>query len=326
MPTEVLALPPGTYAAVDGSPSGLSVVTLTVSRPGSTETIGNTITFTTNATVGATFVIERNGTPTATTGVVGTNALTYATAGLTAGDVITCVVTSGVQVVESLGVTLVAAAANATFTRVTTFQSGVTKAHTETYPFSLNLSSIPIGDEVMIAVGFTSNDGRTDFSSATLGGSSMASVAQFTGSPDVDFYAKARFYRIARPDVGGGTMDLILTVTNGGGAGSMVSVAGAVERVQNRTTDIAFAGAKSPNANVNTAANGAVYGLLVLEDKISGPTFTGLTEIGSGLNPVTGTWMHFAKAEDVALANPRTISSTSSTGGGSRGFVTLSID
>jgi hypothetical protein len=323
MPTEVLALPPGTYAAVDGTPSGLSVVTLTVTRPAATAEIGDTITFTTNATVGATFVVEKDGVATATTGTVGTNALEYDTTGDAADDVITCVVTSGLQVVESLGVTLEAPASNVTFTRITTFSSSSVQGDGGTYTFSLNLSSIPIGDEVMVAIGMTSNDGRRDIASAALGGSSMTQVAAFTGTLTAAHRAKAKMWRVARPDVGGGTMNLVLTVDSSG-FGTNTSISGAVEHVQNRTSDVTFVGAASSTGSVNTSTDGAVYGVLCINDKSAGPTFSGLTEIGSGINPSGNIWTHFAKAEAVAAATPRTITSTSTTGD-TRGFVVLSV-
>jgi hypothetical protein len=108
MPQEIIQnVPAGTYARFTGGT--VVVPTLTVVADQASPAVGSTVTFTTNAAPGSTFSIRRNGTE-VSSGVVGSDALSIATTGYTAGDTMTCRVLSGAQDVTSTGVNLASAA------------------------------------------------------------------------------------------------------------------------------------------------------------------------------------------------------------------------
>lgn len=262
MPTARISLPAGAYSDTLG---GGSVPVLTAGNIAeATPSIGDTLTVTgSNASANATFQWQESADgSTGWSDISGATSSTLDTSsGVADGDFVRRGVSDGVQGPVYTAAVQVIDLLVPTFTRVVEYTENTQYNSLGTLTFAgADLSSIPVGDEVMVTLTWTALQGDANIGTPTLGGVAMNAIPNFGNNGDGLFFAViyAAGYRLPRP-AGSGVMDIVVPVGTGICRGFSIHV----DHVQNRTADVDTANILNFNdtqngLTVNTSEGGSV--------------------------------------------------------------------
>lgn len=254
MATEIILLPAGTYAASDGDPTGLSVVTLTASITQASLTVGQTASLTTNATSGtATYQWKRDG-----VNIGGATSATYTTQGADTGTDLTCAVTSGLQTVTTAAVAVTGAASGLTKTYL---GHDVISSSTAVDTFTFSSKTLGTGT-IIVAMGLARNATFTIGSVQAGTGSAVTSPmtdGSVSATRNTSVQSTAAIYAIPCTDATG---DIVVTLSAGTAWGCHITwwlVEGSYDVTDVTVTGDTLAAPWTLSANVNTVDGGAVF-------------------------------------------------------------------
>ncbi len=214
-----------------------------------------------------------------------------------------------------------------TFTRVASGNDPTAATNGQQGPLfsSIDLSSIPEGDEVMVAILWSDLAAGT-VSAPTLDGVTLSVIpGATTNDGRSDSNPRFELYRTQRP-AGSGIVDLQIGMVSG------VSIRGVtyfIYHVQNRTTDVDVDIASGPTAavSVNTVSNGTVFAATIVknESNNSDPiAFTGVTKDGADETSASRNLSGDGKSEGLS-AGTLDVAAPRPSGGGKNILVALSV-
>lgn len=250
-----------------------------------------------------------------------------------ASGTITRAWTDGVTTVFSNALTISAVAGVAVTQVVAPLANNVTGLNTTTaITRSVDLSQVPVGDELLLLFHYHTNGETGGIGTVTLGGVDVPSLTVNAKNARTvsGVFAGCEFRRIARPDVGGGIMDLVVRGSNLSNEGSTSPHLSTIYHIQGRGSDVDVVGSNSnygPSSGtlstvIPVVAGGAVIALTASQADVAGSYTTG---IDTQAVTSTGTETYHIGHAAIAADGSRTVDFQSGAAAGRTSVLLLSL-